>query len=87
MSEYSYSADDQSLLTPVLYKYFVDPLVKVLPYRLPANLITLIAFSFVVIAFGIAAYGYRVGRYDFWWTIPIFAFLYIIGDCEFVMQN
>ena len=82
MSEYSYSADDQSLLTPVLYKYFVDPLVKVLPYRLPANLITLVAFSFVVIAFGIAAYGYRVGRYDFWWTIPIFAFLYIIGDCS-----
>ena len=82
MSEYSYSADDQSLLTPVLYKYFVDPLVKILPYRLPANLITLIAFSFVVTAFGIAVHGYYVGKYDHWWTIPILAFLYIIGDCS-----
>ena len=51
MSEYSYSANDESLLTPVLYKYFVDPLVKILPYRLPANLITLISFGFIVIAF------------------------------------
>jgi len=82
MSEYSYSADDQSLLTPILYKYFVDPLVKVLPYRLPANLITLIAFSFVVIAFGIAIHGYRVQRYDFWWAIPLLAFIYLIGDCS-----
>ena len=82
MSEYSYNANDESLLTPVLYKYFVDPLVKILPYRLPANLITLISFGFIVIAFTIAAHGYRVQRYDFWWAIPILSFLYIIGDCS-----
>ena len=82
MPEYSYSADDQSLLTPILYKYFVDPLVKVLPYRLPANIITLISFSFILIAFGIAVHGYRVQRYDFWWTIPLLAFIYLIGDCS-----
>ena len=82
MSEYSYTANDESLLTPVLYKYFVDPLVKVLPYRLPANIITLISFGFVVIAFSIAAHGYQVQRYDFWWAIPILAFFYIVGDCS-----
>ena len=82
MPEYSYSADDQSLLTPILYKYFVDPLVKVLPYRLPANIITLISFSFILIAFGIAVHGYRIQRYDFWWTIPLLAFIYLIGDCS-----
>ena len=82
MSEYSYTANDESLLTPVLYKYFVDPLVKVLPYRLPANIITLISFSFIVVAFGIAMHGYQVQRYDFWWAIPILSFLYIIGDCS-----
>lgn len=82
MSEYSYSANDESLLTPILYKYFVDPLVKILPYRLPANLITLISFGFIAGAFGIAAHGYYTGRYDHWWLIPLFAFIYLIGDCS-----
>lgn len=81
MAEYSYSANDESLLTPVLYRYFVNPLVKVIPYRLPANFITLISFSFIVIAFSIAVHGYRVERYDFWWAIPILMFAYLVGDC------
>ena len=79
--KYSYSANDESLLTPVLYKYFVDPLVKILPYRLPANFITLISFSFIVIAFAIAVRGYWVHRYDFWRLIPLLTLIYLIGDC------
>ena len=82
MAKYSYNANDESLLTPVLYKYFVDPLVKVLPYRLPANFITLISFGFIVAAFGIAVHGYYVERYDYWWLIPLFALIYLIGDCS-----
>ena len=79
--KYSYSANDESLLTPVLYKYFVDPFVKILPYRLPANFITLISFSFIVIAFAIAVRGYWVHRYDFWRLIPLLTLIYLIGDC------
>ena len=82
MAKYSYSASDESLLTPVLYKYFVDPLVKVLPYRLPANFITLISFGFIIAAFGIAVHGYYVERYDYWRLIPLFALIYLIGDCS-----
>ena len=81
MSEYSYTANDESLLTPVLYKYFVDPLVKVLPYRLPANIITLISFGFIVTAFGIAAHGYYAGGYEYWGLIPLLVLIYLIGDC------
>ncbi|MGP1430949.1 MAG: CDP-alcohol phosphatidyltransferase family protein [Treponema sp.] len=79
--KYSYSANDESLLTPVLYKYFVDPFVKILPYRLPANFITLISFSFIVIAFAIAVRGYWVHRYDFWRLIPLLTLAYLVGDC------
>lgn len=82
MSKYSYSANDESLLTPVLYRFFVDPLVKVLPYRLPANFITLTSFCFILFAFGIAVHGYFVQRYDFWWAIPFLTFFYLIGDCS-----
>ena len=81
MSEYLYSANDESLLTPVLYKCFVNPLVKILPYRLPANFITLISFSFIIGAFCIAAHGYYVGKYDYWGLIPLLTLAYLIGDC------
>ncbi len=82
MSEYSYSADDQSFLTPPLYKFFVDPFVKVLPRWLPANFITIIAFIFVIAAFSISIRGYYNGNYDYWFLIPLLLFGYLIGDCS-----
>ena len=86
MSEYSYSADDQSLLTPVLYKFFVNPLVKILPYRVPANFITFSSFLCIIIAFCIAAHGYYVGKYEHWGLIPLLVLIYLIGDCADGMQ-
>jgi len=80
MDNYSYSAEDQSFLSPVLYKFFVDPLVKILPYRLPANFITLASFIFIIIAFGIAVHGYYVHQYDFWGAIPLLTLMYLISD-------
>ena len=79
--KYSYSAEDESLVTPVLYTFLVDPLVKVLPYRLPANLITLSSFTCIAVAFGIAVHGFYVKRYDFWWLIPLLTLAYLVGDC------
>ena len=81
MAKYSYSADDQSVVLPLIYRVFVNPLVKVLPYGLPANFITLASFDCVVIAFGIASHGYIVNRYDGWWLIPFLALSYLVGDC------
>ncbi|MGI5090640.1 CDP-alcohol phosphatidyltransferase [Treponema vincentii] len=81
MTEYSYSADDQSILSPVLYKFFVNPLVKILPYRLPANFITFFSFLSIIIAFCISVHGYYIGRYEHWWLIPLLALIYLTGDC------
>lgn len=81
-SNYSYSSNDESLSTPFLYKFFVDPLITILPYRLPANFITLFSFLFLVAAFLIAVRSYYTGRYDYWGLIPVFVFCYLIGDCS-----
>ena len=79
--KYSYSAEDESLLSPVLYTLFVNPLVKILPYRLPANFITFSSFLCILTAFGIAVHGYYVGSYEHWWLIPLLALIYLTGDC------
>lgn len=81
MPKYSYSAEDESILSPVLYKYCVDPLVKILPYRLPANFVTFISFSFILIAFAIAVHGYYTDLYSHWYFIPVLTLMYLIGDC------
>ena len=81
MSEYKYRAQDDSLLTPPLYKFFVDPLLKILPWQIPANIITLFSNSLVTISFIIAYFEYRNNSYNFWWLIPLLVFIYVIGDC------
>jgi len=81
MTEYSYSADDQSILSPVLYKLFVNPLVKILPYRVPANFITFSSFLCIITAFCIAVHGYYVGKYEHWGLIPVLILIYLVGDC------
>ena len=80
MENYSYSAEDKSLLTPVLYKYFVFPLVRILPESIPANIITIFSNSFVVLSFVAAYLNYIHDTYRFLWLIPIFCWTYIVGD-------
>lgn len=82
MENYSYSAEDRSLLTPLLYKYFVFPLVKILPESLPANVITIFSNSLVVLSFFIAYINYLHDTYNFLWLIPILCWFYIVGDCS-----
>ena len=79
--KYSYSAEDQSILSPILYKFFVNPLVAILPYRVPANFITFSSFLCIITAFCVAVHGYYVGRYGHWWLIPVLALIYLTGDC------
>ena len=82
MENYSYSAEDKSLLTPLLYKYFVFPLVRILPESIPANIITIFSNSFVLLSFVVAYLNYIYDTYRFLWLIPIFCWIYIIGDCS-----
>lgn len=80
MTKYSYTADDQSLLTPPIYKFCVAPLMKIIPYWLPANIITMISNSFITLALCIAYFNYINGTFIALWLIPVLSFCYIVGD-------
>lgn len=82
MENYSYSAEDRSLLSPLVYRYFVFPLIKILPESIPANIITIFSNSFVVLSFVVAYLNYLHDTYRFLWLIPIFCWIYIVGDCS-----
>lgn len=80
MENYSYSAEDKSLLTPLFYKYFVFPLVRILPESVPANIITICSNSFILVSFALAYVNYLHDAYRLLWLIPIFSWTYIVGD-------
>ena len=82
MEKYSYSAEDNSLLTPPIYKFFVYPLINVLPKSIPANIITICSNSLVLISFLIAYTNYLKGTMVCLWLIPLLCFAYIVGDCS-----
>lgn len=81
MGKYKYSANDQSLMTPFLYRFFIYPMLKVVPYQIPANFITLLSNSFVTIAFVIATLSFYNNTYYLYFLLPILCFSYLIGDC------
>ena len=81
MEKYKYAANDESLMTPFLYRFFISPMLKLVPYQIPANFITLISNSCVVVAFLIACFGYYNANFNFYALIPILCFCYLVGDC------
>lgn len=81
MKKYKYSANDASLMTPFLYRFFLTPMLKIVPYQIPANFITLISNSCILASFIIAALGYYRGNFFLYFLIPILCFAYIVGDC------
>ncbi len=81
MEKYKYSANDASLMTPFIYRFFISPMLKIVPYQIPANIITLFSNSCVVLAFIIAAMGYYRNNFFLYFLIPILCFAYIVGDC------
>lgn len=80
MEEYKYSASDESLMTPFLYRFFISPMLKIVPYQIPANFITLFSNSCVLLAFIIATIGNYNNNFNFYFLIPILCFAYIVGD-------
>lgn len=81
MKKYKYSANDESLMTPFIYRFFISPMLRIVPYQIPANFITLISNSCVVVAFLIATRGYYKGDFFLHALIPLLCFAYIVGDC------
>ena len=81
MRKYKYSANDASLMTPFLYRFFLTPMLKIVPYQIPANFITLFSNSCVLVAFIIVTLGYYRGNFFLYSLIPILCFAYIVGDC------
>ena len=81
MKKYKYSANDASLMTPFLRRFFLVPMLKIVPYQIPANFITLLSNSCVLASFIIAALGYYRGNFFLHSLIPFLCFAYIVGDC------
>lgn len=83
--KYAYSAQDGSFADLYITVPLATYLVEKLPWELPANIITIISNSNVVLAFIIALTARRVS-WPIWIFIPILYFIYVVGDAIDGMQ-
>jgi len=77
--EYSYRCKDYSLLTPPFKKWVVEPLFKLVPRGIPANIITIVSNLFIYASLYFAYNKEVLGSIN-WLVIPLFILLYLIGD-------
>ena len=79
MRPYQYRCNDFSLLTPPFKKWIITPLIRFVPWGIPANIITLISNFFVYLSLYVALHPVLLGVYT---PICISAclILYLIGD-------
>lgn len=76
---YAYSAQDGSIGDLYIVNPISTRLVQKLPWWLPANIVTIISNSNVLLAFVITLTAHRV-NWPIWIFIPILYFIYVIGD-------
>ena len=79
MRPYQYRCNDNSLLTPWFKKWFVAPAIKITPWIIPANIITILSNVFVYFGLILAMHPAWLGTF----TPVAVAFcllLYLIGD-------
>ena len=76
---YSYSAENSSIMDCYLINPIAEQLVKKLPMWLPANLITVFSNGLVFLAAVIAVTA-RKTNWPIWIFIPFLSFIYLIGD-------
>ncbi len=79
MRDYAYQCKDYSLLTPVFKRVCVTPLLKFVPWGLPANIITIISNSFFYIALYLSFDQSVLGKWNYM-VIPLLLLAYLIGD-------
>ena len=79
MRPYQYRCKDYSLVTPPFKQWIITPLIKFVPWAIPANIITLISNCFVYLALYISLNPDVTGKYSPL-IIAACLILYLIGD-------
>jgi phosphatidylglycerophosphate synthase len=79
MRDYAYQCKDYSLLTPAFKRLCVTPLLKFIPWGLPANIITIVSNAFFYVALYFSFDQNLLGRWNFV-VIPFLLMAYLIGD-------
>src|SRR5688572_31878006 len=79
MRPYQYRCKDYSLVTPLFKKWVITPLIKIVPWVIPANIITLISNGFVYLALYLSLNAELAGNYTPL-CISACLLLYLIGD-------
>ena len=79
MRPYQYRCKDYSLVTPLFKQWIITPLIKFVPWAIPANIITLISNCFVYLALYISLNPDVTGKYSPL-IISASLILYLIGD-------
>ena len=77
--EYQYRIQDDSLITPYIKSWMVAPLLRFVPWWLPANIITIFSnlFLYIALFMALSSYPGRSFRFVFISALMIF---YLIGD-------
>jgi ethanolaminephosphotransferase len=78
--EYHYRVQDDSILTPLFKKWVVTPLFRVVPWWLPANIITIVSNLLMYIALYLAMTGCPAGRCPRFLLISLLIIGYTVGD-------
>ena len=80
MRPYQYRCKDNSLLTPTFKEWIVGPLLRFVPWGIPANIITIVSNAFVYVALVLALNPEWLG--DLWTRLSVAVCLlwYLIGD-------
>ena len=79
MRPYQYRCHDFSLLTPTFKQWIVTPLIRLVPWAIPANIITFVSNSFVYFCLYLALNPSLFGKFTPL-LIALGLILYLIGD-------
>jgi phosphatidylglycerophosphate synthase len=77
--EYKYQVKDYSIITPPFKEYIVKPSMNLVPWWIPANIITLLSNGCMYIALIVALYSRLNPIYNYF-IAAVLIFLYAVGD-------
>lgn len=77
--EYKYQVKDYSIITPPFKEYIVKPLIRFMPWWIPANIITILSNLCMYLALGIAVYSQLDPAINFF-LAALLIFMYAVGD-------
>lgn len=80
MRPYQYRCKDNSLLTPTFKEWIVGPLLRFVPWGIPANIITIVSNVFVYVALLLALNPEWFGDLLTRLSVAICLLIYLIGD-------